>query len=77
MIRRSAAAGYGISRGHAVAGIGALGLAIVDPRNNPMHSVAIVGTLDQFTTPTLPRVEAAVRSAIVAIDAKVRARTDK
>ncbi len=72
MIRRSEAAGYGISVGQVVPGIGAAGYAIRNAREEPVASVAIVGPADDFTNAQIPAVVRALRTAADALEAAAR-----
>lgn len=69
MIRLSEAQGYGISTGHVVPGIGAVSLPIRNTIGEPVASIAIVGTLDDFGAKAIPSIVAALRAQVAEIEA--------
>lgn len=73
MLRRSMAAGYGISQGHVVPGIGAVGMAIRDVTGAPFASVAIVDTGEHFLAARIPSIVEALRVAVADLERQARA----
>lgn len=73
MIRRSLATGYGISQGHVVPGIGAVGMAIRDSGGAPFASVAIVGAAEHFVAERIPSIVGALRAAAANLERQTRA----
>lgn len=73
MIRRSKAAGYGISQGQFVPGIGAVGMAIRDATGAPFASVAIVNTSEHFIAARIPAIVEALRVAAADLERHARA----
>jgi DNA-binding IclR family transcriptional regulator len=73
MIRRSLATGYGISQGHVVPGIGAVGMAIRDSGGAPFASVAIVGTAENFVAERIPLIVGALGAAAANLERQARA----
>jgi DNA-binding IclR family transcriptional regulator len=72
MIRRSEAAGYGISVSHVVPGIGAIGYAIRNAAATPIASVAIVGAADDFAAARIPQIVRELRAAAELLEHEAR-----